>query len=238
MQPWSIFARSSTCVLLLLLWSGLSSAPLSADEEPSRLPDCLNLNASAPNSPGHNGKCDTDPLNISSSDQTGVAETALGLTTADLEFDGCPGAIFQTSIARTIPRLVIRISYPSDAEAERSEYVAPIVHELGHAYQLKQAGSFAALENQLNPYHERAELGADFLTGVILRSMPLPTSDFQLNNLVAGSYKLGLVDPHGVPHQRIAAFRQGYFFDPNVKDIAEKYRYFQADLYPTVGTHL
>lgn len=197
----------------------------------SPLPDCLHA---SPPSPGSTDQCEPDPKGLSNSAMIEAAEATLGLAPTDLEFTGCRNALFQTTVARTIPGLALKVTYPILPGVDLPEYVAPIVHELCHVYQLKQAGGFSRLEEQLNPYFERAELGADFLTGVVLRGLSLPTSTFELSKYVSGSYKRNLSAPHGVPHERTSAFRLGYFFDRRVTDLGTKYRFFQDDLFATL----
>jgi hypothetical protein len=236
--------RVSTCGLFCVTLMAILCQPnlvfgvnRTAPNPRDQLPDCLG--ASAQQSAANDGNnCNRDLLSIAQQPVVAAAENILGLTPADVEFVGCRNEGFITRIGHATPRLTLRITYPIIPNVALSDYVAPIVHELGHVYQLKQAGSFDRLEQQLNPYHERAELGADFLTGVILRTLNLPTSVFELSEYLPGSYRTDLDASHGLPHQRTGAFRLGYFYDQRITNIDKKYSYFQDDLFATLKPNL
>lgn len=119
-------------------------------------------------------------------------------------FQACPGGRFLAMPdSNDTKRFLVR--YPS---AVKTNYLAPVVHELAHVVQMRTAGSLAALEPQKNS--RRIELGADFLAGlafnVSLKS--LDSGDFETNLQLAGSYKVE-TDDHGTPEHRSQAFRRG-----------------------------
>lgn len=97
------------------------------------------------------------------------------------------------------------VRYPSTV---KSNYLAPIAHELAHVVQMRNAGSLAALEPQKNS--RRIELGADFLAGLAFNASlkSLDSGDFETNLQLAGSYKVE-TDDHGTPEHRSQAFRRG-----------------------------
>jgi len=119
-------------------------------------------------------------------------------------FQACPGGRFSAMPAGSdSQRFLVR--YPSTAKAN---YLAPIVHELAHVVQMRNAGSLAALMPTENS--RRIELGADFLAGLAfnISLKHLNNGDFETNLQLAGSYKVE-IDDHGWPEHRTQAFRRG-----------------------------
>ena len=57
------------------------------------------------------------------------------------------------------------IYYPTGDQITQGSYIAPLLHEMGHVFQLKQAGSYQKLKDPGNS-KERIELGADFIAGL------------------------------------------------------------------------
>lgn len=120
-------------------------------------------------------------------------------------FTACPGGRFSAMPEGTDDGKRFVVRYPSIV---RANYLAPIVHELGHVLQMRSAGSLAALNPEMNS--RRIELGADFLAGLAfnLSLQQLNNGDFETNLQLVGSYKLER-DDHGTPEYRTQAFRLG-----------------------------
>jgi len=119
-------------------------------------------------------------------------------------FQACPGGRFSAMPdGNDAKRFLVR--YPSTA---KSNYLAPIVHELAHVVQMRNAGGLAALDPKENS--RRIELGADFLAGLAFNMSlsHLNSRDFETNLQLAGSYKVES-DDHGTPEHRTQAFRFG-----------------------------
>lgn len=124
------------------------------------------------------------------------------------------------------------VRYPSSV---RSNYLAPIVHELAHVVQMRDAGSLAALNARDNS--RRIELGADFLAGLAFNVSlkQLNGGDFETNLELAGSYKVA-ADDHGLPEQRTQAFRLGSTrLEPYTElTVQEALRYWNANDYARI----
>jgi hypothetical protein len=205
---------STAVALLALILSGL---PSGADD----------IN---PNLQNHaqSRTCDPkDPLHIKTEPMVRNMMDTLGLNAAEIEFLQCPGSPFFTSGSLdSSHNLVFRITYPDGLE--KSQYLAPITHELGHVYQLSHAGSLAALRKQMHDSMLRIELGADFLAGVAFKRN-LPASDLILleqNLMLTGDFT---GTNYGSPAQRTSAFRMGYFSRIGEKSVDDASGNFQTD---------
>ena len=151
--------------------------------------------------------CKLDPLGLAKLEPISVAISALRLQIRDIEFVGCPKALFATGHPSKY-----RIFYPSTAPKSLEEYVPPLIHELGHVYQLSHFGSTrAALTERYKLI--QIELGADYLAGFIAGRY-LDNSEmgeFAASLRISGLYRESSSEAHGTPTQRTAAFRFGYF---------------------------
>lgn len=145
-------------------------------------------------------------------------------------FSACPGGRFSAMPADADDGKRFVVRYPS---AVQSDYLAPIVHELGHVLQMRSAGGLAALNPEINS--RRIELGADFLAGLAfnLSLQNLNKGDFETNLELVGSYILKR-DDHGTPEDRTVAFRLGaYRKDPYPElTIVEALNYWNLNDYP------
>jgi hypothetical protein len=179
-------------------------------------------------------KCVDDPLRMESSEHVKGAIRFLSLDDVIITFVGCPEAKFKTGggfKVRATKKKKFLIQYPTIVSGKRlgaDEYIAPIVHEIGHVYQIKLAGSLGELKS--GPCSERIELGADFLAGFVF-SNGLGLADkkaFQESLLLLGDYS---DDPtsHGQPADRTSSFRSGYFMAKKrkIRHLDDAYTIFQ-----------
>jgi hypothetical protein len=158
----------------------------------------------------HKKECNNDILHVGDEDSVRQAKEKLGLSQAEIEFIGCGPAPFSTSILNEHPPFRFLILYPIDDKITRKEYLGPVLHELGHVYQLSRTGSNASLMESLGNSIERVEMGADFLAGLALRALDKDESLFESSLVLVGHYKPNAPDSHGTPPNRAAAFSFGY----------------------------
>jgi len=158
--------------------------------------------------------CSPDPLHIQSRPEIVAAISAYGIDNVIINFLGCSSKQFATQATHNIGgKHAYNIYYQLLPGVSLSGYIAPLVHELGHVYQSQHAGSWGEL---LKTCTLRNELGADFLSGIILSNNLRMTPPMWEQNLeLFGDYKLTNVDFHGDPGQRVHAFRVGYFLKHN-----------------------
>src|SRR5690606_19585742 len=92
--------------------------------------------------------CSSDPLKLAQSAVIERAVEQLGLSDARISFLGCTTTEFQVSAPPGIDDddLTFRIYYPVTDALQLGDYAAPLIHELGHVFQIKQAGSMASLK--------------------------------------------------------------------------------------------
>ncbi|WP_156924518.1 hypothetical protein [Derxia gummosa] len=146
-------------------------------------------------------------------------------------FQACPGGRF-LAMPNVNDDGHFLVRYPSHVQ---QNYLAPIVHELAHVVQMRDAGNLAALDPKNNS--RRIELGADFLAGLAfnIALRRLNGDDFETNLQLAGSYKV-VADDHGPPEHRGQAFRRGLTrMDPYPNlTIVEAMRYWNANDYARI----
>ena len=151
--------------------------------------------------------CGADINGIGKSPDVLAVMRTFDIAPGSVTFQACPGGSFSASPAESgTGRFLVR--YPSAVE---SDYLAPIVHELGHVVQMKSAGGLEALDPARNS--RRIELGADFLAGLAfnLTLQRLDGGDFETNLQLVGSYvDKSKRDDHGPPEYRTTAFRRGW----------------------------
>jgi hypothetical protein len=175
--------------------------------------------------------CDRDVLNVSNNPDVKKAEKILALLSDEIEFIGCAGASFKTFPVKTEPSFKFRIFYRASNNLKSQEYLAPILHEIGHVYQLRQAGSIQSLLQSLDNSAERIELGADFLAGFAAHKLGINVALAQRSLFLVGSYRSDVRDSHGRPEDRTSAFRYGYFYEPEDSSLASQYADFQDNLF-------
>lgn len=162
---------------------------------------------------------------------------ALSLSNVRIVLSACAVSPFLTQQSGVDARtLWYKISYPLLGYARLQDYIAPITHELAHVFQMKTAGTRAALLAQSSS--RKVELGADFLTGVLFKNAQR-TEDlamFQTNLMLVGKYIEKELDAHGWPEQRQAAFRLGYFLPYQAYDRSPDtvYQEFNDNVYGTI----
>jgi hypothetical protein len=172
-----------------------------------------------------------DPLALSDSAQVGTAMAYLGIPTGSVRFNGCEGGIFAAGEDPLRPGSHL-VTYP----AGERRFLAPVTHELAHVMQMRLAGGLRQLAEEQDSL--RAELGADFIAGIVFTAKfaDLDRGEFQNNVQLVGLYDEHADDAHGTPSQRIAAFRYGlnFPFREDVPDVRTAAGYFKEVLYDDV----
>jgi hypothetical protein len=224
-------AHMNTRVLqVVLIFLSIPLTSLADVNQRESIPDCLGSD-SAGFDPGEHRDCVKDSLNVSSDARVQKEQKMLGITSNEILFVGCEAAPFKTFLARTEPSLRFKIFYRATVNSSSKDYLAPILHEVGHVYQLNRAGSMDNLFKSLDNSKERVELGADFLAGYAAHKLGLDASVSQESLSLMGSYQLKQSDPHGCPEARAAAFRFGYFYKPEDASVESQYSDFQDNLF-------
>lgn len=159
--------------------------------------------------------CSDDPLRLAANASIMNAIEQLGLSNARIALLGCTATEFQTSAPPGIDdddALSFRIYYPVTTALKQADYIAPLIHELGHVFQISQAGSMTALKKVES---RRIELGADFIAGFVFgKSGEMKLAQFHASTKLIGKYR-EKSNEHGTPEQRGYAFRFGVFFEKN-----------------------
>jgi hypothetical protein len=192
--------------------------------------DCLNLIPQEKTFfvEDHRDKCFKDQLGFGNVAAIQNAEKLLGLSGREIGFVGCDVAPFSTRIDRSEPELHFEILYNSTLE--RSASTIAILHELGHVYQLKRAGSQAGLLSSAHQDLERVELGADYLSGFAIARLRMNEKDFEVGLALVGSYAIHS-SPHGLPHERSSSFNYGLTDGKAGDSVVSRYDHFQDDDY-------
>jgi hypothetical protein len=211
---------------LALLFALVLVPTLIVGEPASGFPNCLN--GSSSKTPFHPNDCKGDPLNQANNKTIMKDEELLGIGPEDVRFIGCPAAPFLTVPGSGLVSSQATVYYPT--QLSEDSYAAPLFHELGHVFQLKQAGSLAKLKASLDDSNERIELGADFIAGLTANKLRLKPADFLINLALVGSFNIHDEDFHGKPADRAAAFSNGYFYKDEGQ-IADSYADFQDNLF-------
>ncbi|MDM0078951.1 hypothetical protein QTH90_31420 [Variovorax sp. J2P1-59] len=195
------------------------------------IPNCLYSFTVGPE-PAPVEPCGADTKHIGMDPHVLAVMRTFNIPTTAVIFKSCPGGRFLARPDSTDGTRFI-VQYPS---AAKSNYLAPIVHELAHVLQMRDAGSLEALNPKKNSH--RIELGADFLSGLAFNSslMQVKDKDFETNLELAGSYKVE-VDDHGPPEHRSAAFRRGLVRKEPFSEltIIQSLKYWYANDYQTLS---
>jgi hypothetical protein len=198
-------------------------------------PDCLNVSSPQnPFRPKDHAICVKDVLNFGDDKTVRADEKLLGITPQEVRFIGCSEAPFVTFPALGLSDSSYTIYYPTGVQLAHEDYLAPFLHEMGHVFQLKQAGSYPRLEAALDNSLERIELGADFLAGIGADRLGLEPKAFLVNLSLFGSYNSSGVDYHGRPEDRAVAFRNGFFYQEKRTTITASYADFQDNLFAQI----
>jgi hypothetical protein len=217
-----IFGSSST-------WLSIISAADSGD-----WPNCLSSEPGQQPFDVAEHDCKNDPMNVSRDRSVLRTEQTLGLTPEEITFIGCDAAPFAASMTIIDPPAHFQILYRNNRGSGSSYYLAPILHEVGHVYQLKKAGSPQQLAESLHRSVERAELGADFLAGVAAKVLELNPDAAQQSIFLVGSYSSGELGSHGTAAHRASAFRMGYFYQPASDPVYTQYLDFQNNRFAQI----
>ncbi len=198
-------------------------------------PDCLNLSPSrsAFRPPSH-PECINDVLKLGENRSVRGGEDYLGIAPQEVSFIGCSAAPFVTFPGHGLSSSKPTIYYPTGGELSLDDYIAPLLHELGHVFQLKHAGSYEKLMTALDNSIERVELGADFIAGFGASHLGLEPRAFLINLSLFGSYNNQDSDNHGRPEDRTAAFREGYFYSNKHATVADSYSDFEDNRYAQI----
>jgi hypothetical protein len=221
-----------------LVACGLLALPVAialSSTQSAASPDCLNV-SSSPN-PFHTSghpECSKDVLNLGDDKSIHGGEKLLGITPQEVRFIGCAAAPFVTFPALGLSSSKFSIYYPTGVQLTHDDYLGPLLHEMGHVFQLKQAGSSAKLKASHDDSIERIELGADFIAGIEANRLGLEPRAFQINLSLVGSYNSRDSDYHGKPEHRAAAFRNGYFYQDKQAAVTDAYADFQDNLFAQI----
>lgn len=193
--------------------------------------DCLFADAPAVPPAG----CRSDPDGVASQPLIVRTVEGLGLRRDQVQFQGCTGGRFSTSVLSRSP-LAFRINYPDEASFSFVRFVGPLAHEFGHVAQLEGVGSIRELRHSLRDDSARVELGADFLAGFIYqRVMHNPDQlGFERSLDLLGNYERGRLATHSRPEARTSAFRMGFNYSHANASAAEAHRDFQDNLYAEI----
>jgi hypothetical protein len=219
-------------VLLLISFNGVTS--LLVAQGPNREQACL-FSTKVDGRAAHPTLCKgDDPLRLAKDGDVAKVIRAFGIRPESILFIGCEGGVFSTAedqfsgSSGATNRYVI--TYPSGV---KSDFLAPITHELAHVLQIEMVGSLERLKDRMES--KRIELGADFLTGIAFSHCleQAGLGEFQHNLFLKGIYRDSSSEAHGSPVERTAAFRRGVFF--TFADVNENFRRasqeFQANIY-------
>jgi hypothetical protein len=156
---WLFFKVSSLSLLLFSV-----GFDVAVSNQARSMPDCLYSKSGARFKPKEHPECHSDVLNISAVNEIKKTEIFLDLNAEHVRFIGCSAALFMTDPGEDDPT----VYYPAtDEKRVNPQLVAPLIHELGHVYQLKRWGSAAKVREASRDSKERIELGADFIAGIV-----------------------------------------------------------------------
>lgn len=210
-------------------------AAVFSDAQIQAYPDCLNVSPTSRRfNPVGNRNCVKDTLNFAEDKVILDDERLLRISPKQVRFIGCGEAPFVTFPALGLSNSQFTIYYPTGAQLKHDDYLAPLLHELGHVFQMKEAGGYAKLKDSVSDSIERIELGADFIAGFGADRLGLEPSSFLLNLSLVGSYNNRDLDNHGRPEDRAAAFRQGYFYKDKQTTIVTSYADFQDNRFAQI----
>jgi hypothetical protein len=225
-----VHSSKSATIRRLLLSTLLLSTLICHTQPTDKGADCLNLlpQEGTFSVKDHKDKCFRDQLGFANLEVIKNAEELFGLSPREVGFIGCDIAPYSARIDRSEPELHFEILYKS-TDAQSASTIA-ILHELGHAYQLKHAGSRESLLASADQNLERVELGADYLSGLAVGRLRMSEKDFEVGLALVGSYAVHS-GPHGHPNERSESFNYGVTAGKTSDSIASLYDGFQDDEY-------
>lgn len=213
----------------LLLFLPLTIAE--AAQSPNVVPDCL-FDGPRSELPGD---CTPDPYGIAREPEIVRTLESLGFQPGQVTFFGCVRGRFSTWKPDT-REMLFRVNYPLGSSYRFQNYVGPISHELGHAIQLREAGSVRLLREGLGRDSSRIELGADFLAGLIFRRQMtnMDQQGFEQSLDLLGNYRDGTLATHSTPEARTAAFRTGFHYRSTSRTPEEASTDFQRNIFAAI----
>lgn len=190
--------KSLTFISLLAIHT-----PLSALSE-NNIQDCLYGTFLRGNDSNPVEPCGADFMHLEANSQIIEVMKIFNIPRNIVVFQSCPSDRFFVLEDQSDSTKFI-IGYP---KSPRENYLAPIVHELGHVVQIRDAGGIDRLRSSRSSHI--IELGADFLAGLAFSVglSHLGGGDFETNLSLMGSY-VHENDDHGLPEHRTQAFRTG-----------------------------
>jgi hypothetical protein len=193
-------------------------------------PDCLHAGSQAGQSSSDPG-CHNDTLDVSGDATVRRAIEFLELQVTEIVFAECSNFPFTTSMPKTSRPYRFEIDYPTVSKSKVGDHLPAMLHELGHVYQYKVAGSPAKLFKMHEDSLEKAELGADFLAGLIEQKLNIDPGPFERSIFLPGNFR---VNDHGRLEDRNAAFRNGYFYPLNKTTLDKAYQDFLDNRYSQI----
>lgn len=213
------------------LFLALVSLPLSGAAAQGESLDCLFASFNS----GLSRDCSPDPHDLAQERVVRDMIDGLGFKPGEIVFLGCAQGRYSTLLQD--PRTqVMRIHYPRTSTYRTADYLGPIAHELGHAVQLRTAGSITALRQRLGNDSTRVELGADFLAGIMFKRH-LTARDqaaFEQSLDLLGNYTNGSLASHSTPEARTAAFRMGFYYAMAHRSLEEASADFQENRFAAI----
>jgi len=223
------FKRARLSQLLFVVCFAISLPPSIAGSG-NNFPDCLHSDTPTGTLSGDPG-CHRDTLGLSGDPTVQRAVDLLALHAEKIVFAECSNFPFTTRMPKTSTPYQFEIDYPAIPKPELQKRVPPILHELGHVYQLRLAGSpagaFEAHDNSI----EKIELGADFLAGLIAQKLDIDPGLFGRNLFLAGNYR---ENDHGRAEDRSAAFLNGYNYPLSKTTLDKAYQDFLDNRYSQI----
>lgn len=162
-------------------------------------------------------RCHSDTENIAGYYEAAFAITILKIRQQVIRFRGCGEMPFAVKEEMSS----FDIIYPTGKA--KSDYIAPLYHELAHVYQIVRfGGRERALE--VHGSLKTLELCSDLVAGyLIARAGKFQPQDFQQNVILRGNYKGFDQNFHGTPGERVNAFRYGYYTSGTSADLNTQY---------------
>jgi hypothetical protein len=204
--------------------------PTSVAGSGNNFPDCLHSDTPAGTLSGDPG-CHKDILDLSGDATVQRALDFLKLHTEKIVFTECSNFPFTTKMPKTSVPYQFEIDYPTIPQSELQTRVPPMLHELGHIYQLRLAGSPAGVFEAHDNSSEKIELGADFLAGLTAQKLGIDPGPFERSLFLAGNYR---ENDHGRAEDRSAAFRNGYYYPLNKTTLDKAYQDFLDNRYSQI----
>ena len=216
----------------------------SADAIAAKFPNCLH--AQAEPSPSGDDRCLGDAFQLAQHQTVRNAIEALGLGNAKITFKGCLAGVFGTRAPSPHTYVITYKLSRSVTPAQMFDLLLPIMHELGHVFQIERYGSIGDVRDKLET-QAQIELGADFIAGALYhwRWRGYNTTAFNASIELMGDYQADGGDFHGRPEDRAAAFQFGFdypltgigrniAFGAHALEFEEAHETFQADDYPAL----